>query len=113
MAYKIRLAGPAEADAYTAFERIREVAPHSAEKWLRELFAAIQTLAAMPARCPVISEATELGRPVRHLLYGKRTATYRIIFDIEEESEEGPRVRVLRIWCGARDQIEAQDITEQ
>ena len=49
------------------------------------------------------AEADELGRPVRHLLYGKRTGVYRIIFDIQEASEEGPRARVLRIWHGARD----------
>jgi hypothetical protein len=68
------------------------------------------TLADMPARCPLIREADELGHPARHLLYGKRTAVYRIIFDIQEESEEGPRVRVLRIWHGARDAITAADI---
>jgi hypothetical protein len=62
----------------------------------------------------VIPEADELGRPVRHLLYGKRTGVYRIIFDIQETSEEGRRVRVLRIWHGTRDRITTEDIeTEQ
>jgi len=64
----------------------------------------------MPTRCPVIPEADELGHPTRHLLYGKRTGVYRIIFDIQEESEDGPRVRVLRIWHGHRDAITAADI---
>jgi plasmid stabilization system protein ParE len=96
MAYKVRLTAPAEADAYAAFERIREAAPYRAVKWLRDLFAAIATLADMPARCPLIPEADELGYPARHLLYGRRTGLYRIIFDIEAQSEEGPRVRVLR-----------------
>ncbi len=36
MAYKVSLTGPAEADAYAAFERIREVAPHSAARWLTD-----------------------------------------------------------------------------
>ncbi len=110
MAYKVSLTSPAEADAYRAFERIREVAPASAEKWLRGLFAAIATLAEMPERCPVIPEADELGHLARHLLYGKRTGQYRVIFDIQEESEEGPRVRVLRIWHGSRDAITTADI---
>ena len=110
MAYKVRLTAPAEADAYAAFERIREVAPRSAEKWLRGLFAAIQTLEEMPARCSLIPEATELAHPARQLLYGKRTGIYRIIFDVQEQSEEGPRVRVLRIWHGARDAITVADI---
>jgi plasmid stabilization system protein ParE len=97
MAYQVRLTRRAEDDAYGIFEPIREVAPASADRWLRGLFVAIQSLADMPARCPIIREADELGHAARHLLYGKRTAVYRIIFDIQEESEEGPRVRVLRI----------------
>lgn len=110
MAYRVSLTRPAEEDAYAAFERIHELAPASADNWLRRLFAAIGTLADMPDRCPVITEADELGYPVRHLLYGKRNGQYRIIFDIQETSDEGPRVRVLRIWPSARDAITAADI---
>ena len=110
MAYKVRLTAPAEADAYAAFEHIREVAPRSAAKWLRGLFAAIQTLEEMPARCLLIPEADELGHPARQLFYGKRTGIYRIIFDIQEQSVEGPRVRVLRIRHGSRDALTAEDI---
>jgi len=110
MAYKVKLTRPAEDDAYLAFDRIREVAPASADKWLRRLFAAIATLAEMPERCPLIPEADELGHPARHLLFGKRTGQYRIIFDIQDESEEGPRVRVLRIRHGHRDALTAADI---
>ncbi len=110
MGYTVKLTAPAEADAYAAFERIREVSPGRAEKWLWNVFAAIQTLEEMPARCPLISEAEELGHPVRHLLYGKRTGTFRILFDIQEQSEDGPLVRVLQIWRGTRDAITAEDI---
>jgi len=66
MAYTVSLSGSAEADAYAAFEYIREVAPASAARWLTGLFAAMRTLADMPARCPVIPEAEEVGRPLRH-----------------------------------------------
>jgi len=110
MAYTVSHTATAEADAYAAFERIQEIAPASAATWLAGLFTAIRTLADMPTRCPVIPEADELGRPVRHLLYGKRTGVYRIIFDIQEASEEVPRVRVLRIWHGVRDALTAEDI---
>lgn len=64
----------------------------------------------MPERCTSIPEAEELGHPARHLLYGKRTAQYRSIFDIQETSEEGQRVRVLRIWHGSRDALTVADI---
>jgi hypothetical protein len=41
MAYLVSLTAIAEADASTAFERIRAVAPTSAAQWLTGLFAAI------------------------------------------------------------------------
>ncbi|MDB5076320.1 MAG: hypothetical protein JWO42_2499 [Chloroflexi bacterium] len=68
MAYRVKLTGPAEGDAYQAFECIREVAPDSADRWLRKLFATLMTLVDMPERCPMIPEADELGHPARHLL---------------------------------------------
>ncbi len=48
MAYKVKLTAPAEADAYAAYEYIRELAPRSAEKWLKEFFR--RSLPLM--RCP-------------------------------------------------------------
>jgi len=66
--------------------------------------------AEMPERCSTVPEAEELGHLARHLLYGKRTGQYRIVFDTQETSAEGQRVRVLRIWHGSRDALTAADI---
>jgi plasmid stabilization system protein ParE len=85
MACRVSLTALAEADVYAAFERIRVEAPERAEKWLNRLFAAIFSLEELPARCPVIDEANELGFPARHLLYGKGRGGYRIIFHIRED----------------------------
>jgi plasmid stabilization system protein ParE len=109
MAYRVSLSGPAETDAYTAFERIREAAPTHAEKWLTRLFAAILSLDQNPDRCPVMRETPELGFTARHLLYGKGRGTYRIIFHVREEEQH---VRVLRIWHAFRDAITAADVEE-
>ncbi len=109
MAYRVSLTAPAETDAYAAFERIREAAPMHAEKWLTGLFKAIFSLDEIPARCPVIAEAKELGFPARHLLYGKGRGVYRIIFHIREDEQH---VRVLRVWHGFRDAITAADVDE-
>jgi len=109
MAYRVSLASPAERDAYAAYERIREVAPMHAEKWLTRLFEAILSLEESPARCPVIAEAKELGYLARHLLYGKGRGVYRIIFHIREDEQH---VRVLRIWHASRDAITAEDVEE-
>jgi plasmid stabilization system protein ParE len=110
MAYRVEISSAAEFDAYTAYERIREVAPVRAEKWLAGLFAAIATLGDMPGRCPVIPEARELGHEARHLLYGRRTGTYRIIFDTRGDGAGGPTVVVLRIWHSSRHELSASDI---
>jgi hypothetical protein len=86
------------------------VSPAGANRWLHGLFTAVLSLADMPFRCPLIPEAEELGHPAHHLIYGKRSAVYRIIFEIQEISPEGPRVRVLRIWRGSRNAFSATDI---
>jgi plasmid stabilization system protein ParE len=109
MAYRVSLTAPAETDAYAAFERIREAVPMRAEKWLTGLFKAILSPEALPARCPVIDEAKELGFPARHLLYGKGRGVYRIIFHIREDEQH---VRVLRVWHGFRDAITVADVEE-
>ncbi len=107
MAYRVSLAATAEADAYSAFGRISEAAPLKAEQWLNRLFEAIFSLEEFPARCTVIPEAAELGYPPRHLLFGKGTGLYRIVFHIIEEDKH---VRILRIWHGSRDALNRADI---
>jgi plasmid stabilization system protein ParE len=107
MAYRVSLSALAEADAYAAFERIREAAPTRAEKWLQRLFATILSLNDMPVRCPLIPETAELGFFARQLLYGKGRGVYRIIFHIQEEERQ---VRVLRIWHSSRHAITSDDV---
>ena len=109
MAYRVSLTAPAEDDAYAAFERIREASPAHAERWLTRLFETILSLDEMPARCPVIPEAQELGFTAHHLLFGKGHGVYRIIFHIQEAEQH---VRVLRIWHGFRDALTATDVEE-
>ncbi len=113
MEYEVRLTAPAEADAHAAFENIRDESPEAAERWLVGLFRVILLLEEMPRRCPMIPEAEEIGREIRHLIYGRRTSTHRIIFDIDEQSERGPLVRVLRIWHGSRDRLCIEDLEEE
>jgi plasmid stabilization system protein ParE len=113
MAYQIKLTEPAEADAYAAYEYIQGFSPRSAEKWFRGLFEVIFSLREMPTRCPLIAESDEIGLPLRHHLYGRRTGTYRIIFDIQEQAEDGPTVRILRIWHAMRDALKAEDIEDR
>jgi len=81
--------------------------PCAAEKWLTGLFRAIFSLDELPARCPVSSEAKELGFPARHLLYGKGRGVYRIIFHIREDEQPCAGC----VWHSSRDAITA-DVEE-
>ena len=112
MAFRIRLTPQARDDAFQAYEHIRQVSPIRAETWLRGLFEAIQTLDQMPFRCPLIPEAEKLEVNLRQLLYGQRSGTYRVIYDVQENSPEGQRVRVIRIWRGSRDAVQDEDLEE-
>jgi plasmid stabilization system protein ParE len=109
MAYRVSLTAPAEADAYAAFERICAAAPRHAEKWLTRLFQAIFSLRKFPDRCPVISEARDLGYPARHLLFGKGNGVYRIIFHVQEDEQH---VSILRVWHASRHAITAANVEE-
>ena len=64
----------------------------------------------MPRRCSIIPESDEIGQEIRQLLYGKRTGIYRIVFDVQENATDGPLVRILRIWHGARDILHTEDL---
>jgi len=110
MEYTVRLTAPAEADAHSAYEYIRNQAPAHADRWFHGLFQSILSLRTLPARCPLAPEAEEFQREIRQLLYGRRSGIYRILFDIEATSEAGPTVRVLRIWHSARDRVQPKDL---
>ena len=54
-----------------------------AQKWFDELEDAILSLSELPQRCLVTPEDSAH----RHLLFGKRSDMYRVLFSIDEENE--------------------------
>jgi plasmid stabilization system protein ParE len=105
MTYRVRISSLAEADTQASFESIRELSPDRARAWYEGILAAFRSLETMPERCPVIPEADEIGVRIRHLLYGKRSAKYRIIFHVE-----GDDVFILRVRHGSRDKLTIDDL---
>src|SRR3990172_4538602 len=91
--FRVDLTRAAQRDVESSYDFIGRDNPAAADQWLEELERQISTLERSPARCPVIPEATELGREYRHLLYG----SYRTIVRIA-----GSRVLVVRVIHGAR-----------
>jgi plasmid stabilization system protein ParE len=111
MAYIVKLTSRAEEDAYVAFDYIwKESSLLHADRWLEGLFTAAFSLRQHPHRCPPIPEADEIGREIRHLLYGRRSTQYRIIFDVQEQSADGPLVRILHIRRSSRDRLTPEDL---
>jgi plasmid stabilization system protein ParE len=96
MKYQIELAATAKADIRRQAHWLLEpVAPAAAEKWLDELYKAIDTLQTRPLRCPFTAESDWFPEEIRELHYGmsgKRQHKHRIIFAIRNET-----VRVLYV----------------
>jgi plasmid stabilization system protein ParE len=112
MVYRVDVSDLAEREAYEAYESLRQYSEASATRWLTGLFVALSSLEEMPKRCPIIREAEQIGREIRQLLYGKRTGTYRILFEIDESDGRNPVVNIARIWHSARQAVRLEDIEE-
>jgi plasmid stabilization system protein ParE len=106
LAFRVEIAPSALADAEAAYFWIRAHSASSAESWLNGLIETIHSLEEFPRRCARAPESEELGREVRHLLYGKHPHVYRILFGIVGDDA----VRVYRIRHGARDRLRAEDL---
>ncbi|MCW3055242.1 MAG: plasmid stabilization system [Chthonomonadales bacterium] len=84
-----------------------------ATRWFNGLENAINSLAEFPGRCPLALESEELGIELRQLLYGKRSAAYRIVFSIRQYAgSDDEIVQVYCIWNGARDKIKPGDLDD-
>jgi len=97
MEYRYEIDDRAIADADHFFARIAEHSPTRAERWYRGLIAQFESLKSFPLRCPRAPESERFGEDVRHLLYGKRQSTYRILFVVR-----GDAVTILAIWHASR-----------
>lgn len=91
--YRVELTEPAERDIAEAEEWIAADSPAVAEQWIDGLLAAIETLATMPARCPLAPEDEDHVEEIRQLIYQR----HRVMFTIL-----GRRVVVLHVRHGAR-----------
>ena len=93
MAYVVNLMDRALRDLEHYYMHVNAESSTRAARWFRELEKAIYNLEENPSRCPVTPESPRL----RHLLYGKRPHTYRIIYRVEPE-----RLLVLTVIEGHR-----------
>ena len=107
MTYRVEMAFRAIRDLNELYEVKKVRASRAAARWITELENAIGTLERFPRRCPMAPEGKTIGRPLRHLLYGKTPHIYRIVFEIEERQKT---VLVLTIRHGAREPMSTEEL---
>ena len=95
MPYLVRLADRALRDMEAIYEFIDAEASQSAFAWFNDLAREIYSLERFPERGAVTRESKKL----RHLLFGKKPSTYRIIYTVDKRNDV---VNVLHIRHGAR-----------
>ena len=95
MPYLVRLADRALRDMAAIYEFIDAKASESAFAWFNDLAREIYSLERFPERGAVIRESKKL----RHLLFGKKPSTYRIIYAVDKRNDV---VNVLHIRHSAR-----------
>ena len=96
MKYAVNLTQRAERDLARLYGEIDAAHSETAREWFRGLKKQILSLEKLPFRCAVTSE----NKNLRHLLYGHRRDTYRVIYRVV-----GLQVDVLHIRHGARKRV--------
>lgn len=103
MAYLVKITVRAERDLAHLYAEINAEHSEVALRWYRGLKKAILTLEKYPNRCPVTRENANL----RHLLYGRKSHVYRVIYRVLADRKQ---VDVIHIRHGARQKFKTSDV---
>jgi plasmid stabilization system protein ParE len=104
MEYRVKIMPRAERDLSGIYDWIGAHSSGAALTWYHGLRDAIRTLRFNSNRCPMTPE----DRHLRHLLYGTKPHTYRVIYRILEKQKQ---VHVLHIRHAARQEFKAGELT--
>ena len=106
MAIQVRITARAERDIEQVLRWFHDQdATAAGSRWLNQLHAKIATLETHPERCRLASEASDMGIKLRELSFGRRKGTYRILFELQQDT-----VQILHIRHSARDAISESDL---
>jgi plasmid stabilization system protein ParE len=103
MEYLVRLTDRALRDMQAIYDRIQAQSSAHAHAWFNGLADAIDSLARHPER----SAPTPESKKLRHLLYGPKPDTYRIIYAVDKRSHT---VDILHIRHGRRLPFKPEEI---
>src|SRR5688572_12148038 len=102
MAFRVRLTERASEDAERIYEQIIIEAPLRGHEWYNRLFAALDSLAEMPERCPIARNLSPRDQNIRFLLYGTYKIYFRVVGNVVEvmhlrhARRRGPSQKKLR-----------------
>ena len=112
--YAIRFTHRALADRDAEAARYRSfIGDEIADEWIEGLLDAIATLATMPIRA-LAPENDRFRYEIRQLTYRRRphAPTYRILYTLRQDLEEGPTATIFHIRHGARRPITRREARE-
>ena len=116
--YALRITPRAERDIETAIVHFSDTAGlEIAQAWRGRLFEEIAGLATNPTRFPVAPEMPFLRgfkREFRQLVWRRTVSSvaYRIIFWIDEDSDDGPTVTIAYVRHGSAKPITRKDVRD-
>ena len=103
MAYRVKISDRAKWDLSGIYRFIRAERSELAFRWYLGLRDAIQSLKENPSRCTPTPE----DKLYRHLLYGRNTDVYRVVFKIIEAPK---LVEIVHIRHGAQRPLTSADL---
>jgi plasmid stabilization system protein ParE len=110
MAFDVLVTDEAFADLDSLAEFIRSQSTiEVSRKWLSSMIGAIDSLSAMPDRCPMAPDAALQGSGVRLLLHGRRNRKYKIYFRIRRPGRSGGTVEVIHIRHWAQNPLSGEE----
>jgi hypothetical protein len=97
MKYEVQTTELAQSMIDEAYAWLALETPLNAPIWHKGLLKAIASLELYPLRCPLVPEDEDDSGNVRHLLYGNKRHSYRIIFVVQDRT-----VSILQFLRAAR-----------
>jgi plasmid stabilization system protein ParE len=101
--YEVRMTEPAEAEVEKAYLWYLQSGQEMADRWYEGFLQAIRSLEQLPQRFPVVPEAAASRDDIRQMVFGKKSAAYRVLYRIIEAADDSPGiVRILHVRHASR-----------
>ena len=105
MTYQVEMSAMASREVRQTYRWKAEKDRRAAGRWQAALLAAIHSLEDQPERFSLAPEAEWCHRPIRQMLFGKRSGVYRVLYHVR-----GDVVFIARVRHSAQDFLSSDDL---